>query len=478
MNSKIISNQHIRYVNLLSLMSLLLLLNIIITKCNCMKLSPQSSSNNNNIISKGLSSSSSSSLSSLSFVTKKYEQKNQLDNLHFILEKIQRGGNVDDSDSDDDDSDNEEEEDINEEDKEEEEESSSDDYDDDDESESEYDEDDYDYDESESEDDENEYNQSSSSSSSSSKSKSIIEYDEPLSLSPLTDMGVTIGVMVLCNKLDLSNTKIIRMARYVYVHKNRYLSLFVSNPFFVYFILFLSSFLLWGYCISRFAFIAYVVIVQLFLIYVRFQAHSINDRTPITINNPLSNLLQNQLNNVSSGTGVGGGGGDIVKNMANSFLSSQSTILEYDLSQVKSMNNSLLFPMLMLWFLHFKMGQVQPLFFQTASGVKELIMSPLFQVYVLGRNLERPFRNLKMEEMKKRQGEELGEGEVEGDTGISTSNKNEEKEEVEEDEEDESDATDNSEEESDDDEEESDSDDEDDEEEDDDDEDDYSDEDD
>lgn len=106
-------------------------------------------------------------------------------------------------------------------------------------------------------------------------------------------------------------------------------------------------------------------------------------------------MLKNQLNS----------SGDIVKNMADSFLSSQSSVLEYDLSQAKSMNNSMLFPMAMLWFLHFKMGQVQPLFFQTASGVKELIMSPLFQVYILGRNLERPFRNPKMEDMQKRQEE-------------------------------------------------------------------------
>merc|ERR1712051_113213 len=31
------------------------------------------------------------------------------------------------------------------------------------------------------------------------------------------------------------------------------------------------------------------------------------------------------------------------------------------------------------------------LFYQTASGILNLVYSPLFQVYVLGRNLERPF---------------------------------------------------------------------------------------
>ena len=103
-------------------------------------------------------------------------------------------------------------------------------------------------------------------------------------------------------------------------------------------------------------------------------------------------------------------GGDMVKNLANSFLSSESTIVDYDLLQAKNMNNSLLIPMVMLWFLHFKMGQVQPLLHQAVSGVKELVVSPLFQVYILGRNLERPFKNKKLDAMQK-QHEEATSGE-------------------------------------------------------------------
>merc|ERR1719491_1783800 len=110
-------------------------------------------------------------------------------------------------------------------------------------------------------------------------------------------------------------------------------------------------------------------------------------------------MLQSQLGNK----------GDIVKNVANSILSSKSTIMEYDLSQAKNMNNGLLLPMVMLFFLHFKMGQVQPLFFQTASGIKSLVTSPLFQVYVLGRNLERPFQNPQMDKMKENQAEQAAE---------------------------------------------------------------------
>jgi hypothetical protein len=44
---------------------------------------------------------------------------------------------------------------------------------------------------------------------------SLEPYDEPLSLSAIHDLGITLGIMVLCNKLDLTNAKIIRYARYV-----------------------------------------------------------------------------------------------------------------------------------------------------------------------------------------------------------------------------------------------------------------------
>lgn len=120
----------------------------------------------------------------------------------------------------------------------------------------------------------------------------------------------------------------------------------------------------------------------------------------------------------------------MVKNIANQFLASSSNIMEYDLSKAKNMNNGLLVPMVMLWVLHFKMGQVQPLFFQTASGVKELVFSPLFQVYVLGKNLERPFVNKKLEDLQKQQ-EELGG--VDGDS-VSVSGGEKGEEETEEDE--------------------------------------------
>ena len=146
-------------------------------------------------------------------------------------------------------------------------------------------------------------------------------------------------------------------------------------------------------CRSRFAFIGYLVLLQVFVLYVRLKAKAINDRTPVSVSNPLSNMLQSQLQGQDSSNAM-------MKNLASSFLSSESTILEYDLKQAKNMQGGILFNMIFMWFLHFKMEQIQPLLIQTVTGFMNLVYSPLFQVYVLGRNLERPFKNPAMKRME------------------------------------------------------------------------------
>ena len=122
------------------------------------------------------------------------------------------------------------------------------------------------------------------------------------------------------------------------------------------------------------------------MFYVRIQAKISNDQTVITLQNPLSSMLQSQL---AGGGGAGGGG--MVKSLASSFLSTSCTILEYDLKQASSLQSGLIMNMGFMWFLHFKMQQVQPLLIQSLTGLLNLMYHPLFQSYVLGRNLERPF---------------------------------------------------------------------------------------
>jgi len=210
-----------------------------------------------------------------------------------------------------------------------------------------------------------------------------VEYDEPLHPSFMQSIAPSIGVMYLSKKVDLFDPKVVKTI--------------------------------------RFAFVAYAIVMQIFVAYVRIKAKLANDRTPVTVKNAMSSLLQKQL---PSG---GGGTNDMVKNIASQFLQSETTAMEYDLKEAKKMGNSLLFPMIMLWFLHFKMGQVQPLLFQVSSGVLNLVYSPLFQIYVMGRNLERPFKAAanpmaeRMMEMQKKQQEQQEAAAAEAETGEATS---------------------------------------------------------
>jgi hypothetical protein len=137
--------------------------------------------------------------------------------------------------------------------------------------------------------------------------------------------------------------------------------------------------------VLRFAFIAQIILQQAFILYFRIMASKNNDRTPLTIQNQLSSMLQSQLDQADGANGM-------VKNLASSFLSSSSTVMEYDIKQANNMQGGMLFTLALMWFLHFKLGQVQPLLMQIATGILNLGFNPLFQVYVLGRNLERPFK--------------------------------------------------------------------------------------
>ena len=134
--------------------------------------------------------------------------------------------------------------------------------------------------------------------------------------------------------------------------------------------------------IARAAFVTYIIAVQLFLFYVRTRVKHINDRTEIIISNPLSSLVQGMQKDSNNA---------MIKSLTSQMLTTHTTIYEYDMQQIKSMQSGLLMPMVFIYFLHFRMKQMQPLLMQTVSGVMNLVYSPLWQVYVLGKNLERPF---------------------------------------------------------------------------------------
>jgi hypothetical protein len=173
----------------------------------------------------------------------------------------------------------------------------------------------------------------------------VEKYDDPLVAPAMANLFASLGVMLLGKKVDLFSPTIVR--------------------------------------IGRTAFITYLVVHQIFLLYVRIQARKMNDRTPIELKSPLTSVLQSQM---------GDGGNGMMKNLASSFLASKSTVLEYDLKQSRSMQSGIIFNMVTMWVLHFKMGQVQPLLIQSVTGFVTMVYSPLFQIYVMGLNLERPFK--------------------------------------------------------------------------------------
>ena len=165
--------------------------------------------------------------------------------------------------------------------------------------------------------------------------------------------------MLLSRRIDFFNPKVVRFARYVLLRIK--VRAFISSfPHATCVVLLNATDLSLSHSLSC---------NKLFIVYVRIMAKSMNDRTPIVTTNPLSGLVNSQLGQKQ--------GGDMVKDLASQFLSSKTTVMEYDLKQAKSMNGGLLINMAFMWFLHFKMEQTQPLFAQTLTGVLQSGLPPL-----------------------------------------------------------------------------------------------------
>jgi len=174
----------------------------------------------------------------------------------------------------------------------------------------------------------------------------VERFDEQFMVSPVTSLYVSLGVMMISRKVDMFSSTIVHL--------------------------------------SRFAFIAFLICQQLFFLFVRCKAKSLNNMSSLNLSNPLSAFFERALD--------GKEGNDVMRQIASSFLASKSTVVAYDLNQVKSMQSGTILGLLFMWLLHFRLGQVQPLLIQTITGTLTLLSSPLFQVYILGRNLERPYK--------------------------------------------------------------------------------------
>lgn len=181
-----------------------------------------------------------------------------------------------------------------------------------------------------------------------SEVKGMDDYLEPYFMSPSVQLYATFGCMILGKKIDMFSPLVVKLI--------------------------------------RFAFIAQILVQQLFILYVRLAAKRKRDMTTIEVRNPMSDVLTSQLQ-------LDGNARTMIKKLSSSFLSSETTMMDYDLKQASNMQGGVILTMGFMWFLHFKLDKVQPLLIQVCMGLLQLIYSPLFQVYVLGRNLERPFKN-------------------------------------------------------------------------------------
>jgi len=181
------------------------------------------------------------------------------------------------------------------------------------------------------------------------KEKSSESFVEPYFVSPSLQMYTTFGTILLSRKVDMFNLKVVKLIRLLFV--------------------------------------VYLIVQQAFIFYVRIMAKRNNDRTPVQVQNPITSMLSSQLEKQPAGAN------DMVKNLASSFLKTESTVVEYDMRQATNMQGGVLLNMGFMWFLHFKMQQVQPLLVTTVNGFLQIVYNPLFQVYILGRNLQRPFKS-------------------------------------------------------------------------------------
>lgn len=179
---------------------------------------------------------------------------------------------------------------------------------------------------------------------------SATEHDhfvEPYFISPSLQIYTTASTILLSRKFDMLNPKVVR--------------------------------------VIRFSFVLLLCIQQAFIFYIRIMAKRRNDTRHVELKSSLKNIVQSQIDS--------GGGNDMLNYFASSFFKKETTVKEYDISQTSAMQGTILFNMLFMWFLHFKMQQIQPLLMSIVNGLLQLVYNPLFQVYVIGRNLERPFKS-------------------------------------------------------------------------------------
>lgn len=97
--------------------------------------------------------------------------------------------------------------------------------------------------------------------------------------------------------------------------------------------------------------------------------------TTVATDGPLSKMISTYMKGAEDTRGV-------VKNLASTFLNTETTVMEYDLKTASKLQGGVLLNMLFMWYLHFKLNKVQPILMQIVRGFIQLAFNPLFQDYV------------------------------------------------------------------------------------------------
>ena len=204
----------------------------------------------------------------------------------------------------------------------------------------------------------------------------------------MKQMAITLGTMALIKNLDLNSPSVISKARV--------------------------------------AFVCYHVLIQLLVVYVEYVCKAKLKAKPykgkmVDVESAWKKMLSAA---VSGGAGGEAGGAKVCdrreklstshtknthtpthphkhtknayfQDLMSSALKTKTSVPEpeYDIQEAHKLRGSQLFPVLFMYFMHFKRGGVQPLIFQTVTGFAGLFSNPLVKAYVFGEDVERPFVN-------------------------------------------------------------------------------------
>eukprot|EP00903_Cladosiphon_okamuranus_P016072 g14836.t1 len=165
---------------------------------------------------------------------------------------------------------------------------------------------------------------------------------------------------------------------------------------------------------ARAIYTAYLVFSQALCMYIRYLIWKKNDDTEMEVPPPpqLKNFMEAGKAGVAAeATGAAAGGGEggakeaagglggaasSLGPMLDKMMTSKRPVKKYDMNTIQGMRRGQFWASLLMCYTHLRRGMIKPMMLQASFGVLRMLDSPLFHIYVLGReakgNLARPFK--------------------------------------------------------------------------------------